>query len=51
MPLVEFEDETYVLMTHHLAGIARAALGAPAGSLVRQRDTIIAALDFLFIGF
>jgi len=51
MPLIEFEDETYVLVTHHLAGIARAALGTPAGSLARQRDTIIAALDFLFTGF
>jgi toxin CcdB len=51
MPLVEFEDETYVLLTHHLAGIARAELGVPAGSLARQRGTIIAALDFLFTGF
>ena len=51
MPLVEFEDETYVLATHHLAGIARARLGTPAGTLARRRDTIIAALDFLFTGF
>jgi toxin CcdB len=51
MPLIEFEDETYVLATHHLAGIARAQLGTPAGSLARQRDAIIAALDFLFTGF
>ena len=51
MPLIEFEDETYLLVTHHLAGITRTALGTPAGSLARQRDTIIAALDFLFTGF
>jgi toxin CcdB len=51
MPLIEFDDETYILLTPQLAGIARAELGAPAGSLARQRDTIIAALDFLFTGF
>ncbi len=51
MPLIEFEDETYVLVTQQLAGMARADLGAPAGSLARQRDTILAALDFLLTGF
>lgn len=51
MPLIEFDDETYILLTPQLAGIARAALGTPAGTLARQRDTITAALDFLFAGF
>jgi toxin CcdB len=51
MPVIEFEHDTYVLVTQHLAGIARAELGAPAGSLARQRDAIISALDFLFTGF
>jgi toxin CcdB len=51
MPLVEFEDETYALMTPQLAGIAHAELGAPAGSLARQRGTVLAALDFLLTGF
>lgn len=51
MPLIEFDDDTYILLTPQLAGIARAELGAPAGSLARQRDTIIAALDFLIAGF
>jgi toxin CcdB len=51
MPVVEFEGETYVLMTPHLAAISRDDLGPPAGSLVEQRDTIIAAMDFLLSGF
>jgi hypothetical protein len=50
-PLVEFEGETYVLVTRHLATISRDDLGPPAGSLVERRDTIIAAMDFLLSGF
>src|SRR5262245_60297177 len=46
MPLVEFQGETYVLMTPHLAAILRDDLGAPAGSLAERRDMIIAAMDF-----
>ena len=51
MPVIEFEDEAYVLLTPQLAGISHAELGPPAGSLARQRDTILAALDFLLTGF
>lgn len=51
MPLVEFEGETYVLMTPHLAAISQDDLGPPAGSLVERRDTIVAAMDFLLSGF
>lgn len=51
MPLVEFEGETYVLMTPHLAAISRDDLGPPAGSLAERRDTIVAAMDFLLSGF
>ena len=50
-PLLAFEGEEYVLMTPELAGVAIADLGAPAGSLANQRDTIIAAMDFLLAGF
>ena len=50
-PLIEFEDETYALMTPQLAGVARTDLGAATGSLTRQRATILAALDFLLTGF
>lgn len=51
VPLVEFEGQTYVLMTPHLAAISRDDLGPPAGSLAERRDTIIAAMDFLSSGF
>lgn len=51
MPLLEFQGETYVLMTPHLAAISRDDLGPPAGSLVERRDMIISAMDFLLSGF
>jgi toxin CcdB len=50
-PVLEFEQTSYVLVTPQLAGIARSELGAVAGSVVKSRDTIIAALDFLLMGF
>jgi toxin CcdB len=50
-PTVSFDGEAYVLMTPQLAGIARADLGAQAGTLVNERETIIAAVDFLLTGF
>jgi toxin CcdB len=50
-PALQFDGETYLLMTPQLAGVARADLGAPAGSLAEQRQTILAALDFLIVGF
>jgi toxin CcdB len=51
MPILEFDGDTYVAMTPQLAGIARAELGPLAGSLASERDTILAALDFLVTGF
>lgn len=51
MPIVQIEDEAYVLMTPQLAGIARSELGPPAGSLAERRDAIVAAIDFLLSGF
>ena len=50
-PALFFEGETYVLMTPQLAGVARAHLGAHAGSLTDQQRTISGALEFLFNGF
>lgn len=50
-PALKFAGETYVLMTPQLAGVARTDLGAPAGSLAEQRQAILAALDFLIVGF
>lgn len=50
-PIVEFEQTSYVLVTPQLAGIGRSELGSAAGSLAKSRDTIIAAMDFLLMGF
>ena len=50
-PEVSFNGDRYVLMTPQLAGVGRAELGPEAGSLVDQRQTILAAVDFLLTGF
>jgi toxin CcdB len=50
-PALTFDGEAYVLMTPQLAGVARAELGAPAGSLAGERNAIIAAMDFLLTGY
>ena len=50
-PTLTFDGETYVLMTPQLAGVARTDLGPPAGSLAEERQTIVAAIDFLVTGF
>jgi len=50
-PTLTFEGEVFVLMTPQLAGIARAELGAHAGSLAQEREAIFASIDFLLSGF
>jgi toxin CcdB len=50
-PTVQFDGDSYVLMTPQLAGIARADLGAQAGTLVGEREMIMSAVDFLLTGF
>jgi toxin CcdB len=50
-PAVKFDGDMYLLMTPQLAGVARSDLGASAGSLTDQRQVIVAAVDFLLVGF
>ena len=50
-PVINFDGEPYLLMTPQLAGIARSELGAEAGALTDQRQTILGAIDFLLTGF
>lgn len=50
-PTLVFDDESYLLMTPQLAGVAKTALGSLAGSLAEQRQLILAAIDFLLVGF
>lgn len=51
MPTIAFEGEDYLLLTPQLAGVLRSDLGAVAGSVAEQRQTILAAIDFLLTGF
>jgi toxin CcdB len=50
-PVMNFDGEPYLLMTPQLAGIARSELGAEAGALTDQRQTILGAIEFLLTGF
>ncbi len=50
-PAIQFQDEFYVLMTPHMAGIATRDLGPSVGSLEGWRDTVMSAVDFLLSGY
>ncbi len=50
MPEVRVGDETLLLLTPQMAGIARRELGEPVGSLAHLRLEIIAAIDLLITG-
>jgi toxin CcdB len=50
-PSIKFDGDAYILLVPQLAGIARSDLGVQAGSLADQRQTILAAVDFLLTGF
>ena len=49
-PILKFEGKHYLMLTPQLAGIPARELGAVAGDLVSDRDTIVAAVDFLLAG-
>ncbi|MCJ1885369.1 CcdB family protein [Pseudomonas sp. LA21] len=50
MPEVTVGDETLLLLTPQMAGIARRELGEPVGSLAHHSKDIIAAIDLLISG-
>jgi toxin CcdB len=50
-PVFIVNKQKVVMVTPQLAGIAAQELAEPVTSLKNKRDTIIAALDFLFTGF
>jgi len=50
-PVFAIGGKSYVMVTPQLAGIASKQLGVQVGDLSVQRDTILAALDFLIAGF
>ena len=50
-PVVSVDGRDFVLMTHLMAAIPASILKQKVASALRQRDEIIASLDFLFTGF
>jgi toxin CcdB len=50
-PVMRFEGVEFVLLTPQLAGIAAKELGTAAGDLANERQRILAAIDFLLLGF
>lgn len=50
-PILEIGKERYVLMTADIGSRPLHWLGKPVGNIHEHRDTITAAMDFLFQGF
>jgi toxin CcdB len=50
-PRVEVEGEPFVVIAQELVTVRKSVLGNPRGSIVSERDALIAALDLLFTGF
>lgn len=49
-PVLDVEQQAYLMLTPQMAGIPRKALGATVADLSERRDDIIAAIDFLVTG-
>jgi toxin CcdB len=49
-PILKFEGKEFLMLTPQVAGIPVRELGPIAGDLATDRDTIIAAVDFLLAG-
>lgn len=48
-PTIEIDSTTYLLSTAELTAVLRAKLGRPIGTVKRQRDEIIRAIDRLLL--
>jgi len=51
MPVLNIKGIDYILMTPQMAGIHKKLLGKPIFDCSNDRQTIIAAIDFLTSGF
>lgn len=49
-PSFEIDQESYVMLTPQMAGIARTEVGAEVADLSQHRQDIISAIDFLVTG-
>ena len=50
-PVFRIGEESYVMLTQDLASVGRENLGRKIATLGHERQKIISALDFLFVGF
>jgi toxin CcdB len=48
---LDFADKAHVLAPEELISLPRKLLGERVGSIVAARQSVLAALDFLFAGF
>lgn len=49
-PVIEIGRKKYVLMTHQMTSVPVQLLKSEEGSLIKFRDEIVAAIDFLVTG-
>lgn len=49
-PVIEIGRKKYVLMTHQITSVSVQMLKNEEGSLLKYRDEIVAAIDFLIMG-
>lgn len=50
-PIFEIDGKRHVLIVQSIATVPRRELRGPVASLKDERDTILAAIDFLLTGF
>jgi toxin CcdB len=50
-PRVVVDGKDFVIVTQELVAVRKNVLGPGLGTLIQERDKIIAALDLLFTGF
>jgi toxin CcdB len=50
-PQVEFEGRKYLFVANQLANLDAQRLGPPLGKLPAYREQMIAAIDFMIVGF
>lgn len=51
MPILDVDGKQFVMLTPQLAGVPKRILGPQVAALAAKRTEIIAALDFLVLGF
>jgi toxin CcdB len=50
-PELDIDGQTFVLIAQEIVTVRKSALGKSQGSIAKQGDKVIAALDLLFAGF